>query len=102
MNSLIARIAQVFQTFRSHRLRSFLTTLGIIIGVTTVIAILSLMEGLNRSVAKQIQNLGSDLIYLQKFTWVQTGQQDYEKLAQRSDLLPEDAEAISKLPSVEI
>src|SRR4030042_695917 len=102
MNSLIARVAQVFQTFRSHRLRAFLTTLGIIIGVTTVIAILSLIEGLNRSVAKQIQNLGSDLIYLQKFTWVQTGQQDYEKLAQRSDLLPEDAEAISKLPSVEI
>ncbi len=102
MNDLINRISQSFQTFRSHRLRSFLTTLGIIIGVTTVIAVLSLIEGLNRSVARQIQNLGSDLIYLQKFTWVQTGHQNYEKLAQRPDLLPEDADAISRLPSVEI
>ncbi len=102
MRDIFDKIAISFQTFRSHRLRSFLTTLGIIIGVTTVIAILSLIEGLNRSVAEQVQSIGSDLIFLQKFTWVSTGHRDLEKLANRPDLTPDDAEAISKLPSVEI
>jgi putative ABC transport system permease protein len=102
MTNFLAKIALSFQTFRTHRLRSFLTTLGIIIGVTTVIAILSLIEGLNRSVAEQVQSIGSDLIFLQKFSWISTGHRDLDKLASRPDLTPEDAEAITKLPSVEI
>jgi putative ABC transport system permease protein len=102
MTELLSRVLLSFQTFRTHKMRSFLTTLGIIIGVTTVIAILSLIEGLNRSIAEQIQSIGSDLIYLQKFTWVSTGERDLDKLANRPDLLPDDAEALTKLPSVEI
>ncbi|UCC12608.1 MAG: ABC transporter permease [candidate division WOR-3 bacterium] len=102
MISIFGKITLSFQTFRTHKLRSFLTTLGIVIGVMTVIAILSLIEGLNRSVAEQIQSLGSDLIYLQKFTWVSTGHRDLEKLANRPDLIPDDAIAITKLASVEI
>jgi putative ABC transport system permease protein len=102
MTSVFGKIALSLQTFKNHRLRSFLTTLGIIIGVTTVIAILSLIEGLNRTVSEQVQALGSDLIYVQKFTWISTGHRDLDKLAERPDLLPEDAEAIGKLASIEI
>jgi putative ABC transport system permease protein len=102
MIEILAKIALSFQTFKTHRLRSVLTALGIIIGVTTVIAILSLIEGLNNSVAEQVKSIGSDLIFLQKFTWVSTGHRDLEKLADRPDLTPDDAVAITKLPSVEI
>jgi putative ABC transport system permease protein len=102
MIDLLPKISLSFQTFKTHKMRSFLTTLGIIIGVTTVIAILSLIEGLNRSIAEQIQSIGSDLIYLQKYTWVSTGERDVEKLADRPDLYPEDADAIKKLASIEI
>lgn len=102
MISFFREIVLSFQTFKAHRLRSFLTTLGIIIGVTTVIAILSLMEGLNRAVSEQVQSIGSDLIFLQKFSWISTGHQDLDKLASRPDLVPDDAVAITKLPSVEI
>jgi putative ABC transport system permease protein len=102
MTNVFGKITESFLTFKTHRLRSFLTILGIIIGVTTVIAILSLIEGLNRAVSEQVQSIGSDLIFLQKFTWINTGQQDLDKLADRPDLTPDDAKAISKLPSVEI
>jgi putative ABC transport system permease protein len=102
MVNILNKISLSFQTFKTHKMRSFLTTLGIVIGVMTVIAILSLIEGLNRSVAEQIQSLGSDLIYLQKFSWISTGgPRDLDKLAERPDLTPEDAEKISQLPSVE-
>ena len=99
---VIGKIALSFQTFRTHRLRSFLTTLGIIIGVTTVIAILSLIEGLNRSVAQQVQSIGSDLIFLAKYPMVVTGPRNVEEIATRPDLTPDDAEAISMLPSVDV
>ncbi len=89
------------QTFRSHKMRSFLTTLGIIIGVTTVIAILSLIEGLNQSVAKQIRSIGSDLIFVTKYSMVRMGPTDFEAIAKRPDLTPDDALALRQLPSVE-
>ncbi|MBE0433554.1 ABC transporter permease [candidate division WOR-3 bacterium] len=102
MNDLLGKIALSFQTFKTHRLRSFLTALGIIIGVSTVIAILSLIEGLNRSVAEQIQSIGSDLIFLTKHPMVMAGPQNIEEIASRPDLTPDDALAIRELPSVEM
>jgi len=90
-----------FQTFRSHRMRSFLTMLGIIIGVSTVIAILSLIDGLNRSVASQINSLGSNTITVAKFQYGM-GRADFEQIQRRRDLTMDDAEAIKKLPSVRL
>ncbi|UCG90928.1 MAG: ABC transporter permease [candidate division WOR-3 bacterium] len=102
MTNIIGKITLSFQTFKAHRLRSFLTTLGIIIGVTTVIAILSLIEGLNRSVASQIQSIGSDLVFLQKHPMVMAGPRNLEEIANRPDLTPDDAEAITRLSSVDV
>lgn len=102
MTDLLGKISLTLQTFKTHRLRSFLTALGIIIGVSTVIAILSLIDGLNRSVAAQIQAIGSDLVFLQKYPMVMAGPQNIEEIAKRPDLTPDDAQAISELPSVEI
>ena len=102
MNELLIKVSLSLQTFKTHRLRSFLTALGIIIGVSTVIAILSLIEGLNRSVAEQIQSIGSDLVFLSKSPMVMAGPRNIEEIANRPDLTPEDAEAISQLPSVDV
>jgi putative ABC transport system permease protein len=102
VNEVLIKISLSLQTFRTHRLRSFLTALGIIIGVSTVIAILSLIEGLNRSVAEQIQSIGSDLVFLSKSPIVLAGPQNIEEIADRPDLTPDDALAISELPSVDI
>jgi putative ABC transport system permease protein len=102
MNDFWIKISLSLQTFKTHRLRSFLTALGIIIGVSTVIAILSLIEGLNRSVAEQIQSIGSDLVFLTKHPMVMAGPQNIEEIASRPDLTPDDAVAISELPSVEV
>ncbi|MEO0114982.1 MAG: ABC transporter permease [candidate division WOR-3 bacterium] len=89
-----------FETFRSHRLRSFLTILGIVIGVMTVITILSLIQGLNASVESQIQSLGSNTIFVQKFSWGMGSRFDIDELRKRKELTLEDAEAIAKLPAV--
>jgi len=48
-------------TLRAHKLRSFLTLLGVILSVMTLVAVMSLVHGLNRYVAERIANLGSNV-----------------------------------------
>jgi putative ABC transport system permease protein len=59
-----------FDALVSHRLRTFLTTLGIVIGVTTVIAIVAIIQGLNRSFSEQISQVGANTLYIQRWPWV--------------------------------
>jgi len=88
------------ETFRTHRMRSFLTALGIIIGVMTVIAIVSLIQGMNYEVEKQISSLGSNTIYVQKFSFGM-GRLDWDEINKRPNLTMEDALAISQLPAID-
>ncbi len=58
------------QSLTGARLRSALTTLGIVIGVTTVIAIVAIIQGLNKSFESQIQLLGAHTLYVDKWKWL--------------------------------
>jgi putative ABC transport system permease protein len=90
-------------SLRHHKSRSVLTALGIVIGVTTVIAILSLLEGLNRTIDEQFSALGTKTIYVQKMELnfgSGPGRLDFDKIAKRPDLTIEDAEAIENLESI--
>ena len=51
---------------RSHKMRSALTILGVVIGVMTVIAIAAIISGLNASFAKQVGSLGSNIVTVQR------------------------------------
>lgn len=62
-------------SIKANKLRSILTTLGIIIGVTTVIAVVSTIQGINKKVSSTFSSLGADVIYIQKFPWVMGGPQ---------------------------
>ncbi len=66
-----ARIALLSLT--AHRLRTVLTTLGIGIGVATLLAIVGIIQGLNTSFQKQLENLGPATLYVSKRPWVQMG-----------------------------
>ena len=55
-------------SIRSHRMRSFLTMLGVIIGVASVICIVSLLQGLTRSVMNEFQGFGGNALQIQAET----------------------------------
>ncbi len=82
-------------TLRSHRLRSVLTTLGIMIGVMTVIGMLALIDGLNNRVASQLAAIGSNTLYVQKRPWVLSRRERVE-VRKRPNLIVEDAEVIEE------
>ncbi len=81
------------ESIRAHKMRSFLTTLGIVIGVMTVIAMVSVIQGLNQTIAGEIEKVGSSLIMVQKYEAVRMGNISEEE-RQRKDLSIDDAEAI--------
>ncbi|NNE68575.1 MAG: FtsX-like permease family protein [Pyrinomonadaceae bacterium] len=55
-------------SLRSHKLRSFLTLLGIIFGVATVIVVVSVIEGFNAYVDEKIANIGTNAFSVQKYS----------------------------------
>ena len=64
MYLLIESVRSALASIRAHRLRSFLTALGIIIGVASVITVVSLIQGLSNSVSAQFSSLGGDALTL--------------------------------------
>ena len=82
-------------SLRTHKLRSFLTVLGIIIGVMTVIGMVSVVQGLNKSFMRELQSVGSDIIMVMKFEPAQMGRMT-EEMRTRKDLTLDDAKALDE------
>lgn len=59
---ILQTIKIAFRSILDNKLRSFLTMLGIIIGVTSVIALVSIGQGTTSKVTEQIQSMGSNLL----------------------------------------
>jgi putative ABC transport system permease protein len=79
---------------KANKLRAFLTLLGIIVGVTTVIGIVSLTDGLDEAFGEQISSLGSDVLYVQKFSWFD--REGWEKYRNRKDLTMKEVNALKE------
>ncbi len=79
----------------ANRLRSFLTTLGIVIGVTTVIAIVAIVQGLNASFEAQIGNLGAHTVYVQKWAWFMN-RDAWIEMRNRKDIGRAELEAVER------
>lgn len=89
-----------FATIRANKLRSALTILGVSVGVLTVLSMVSIIQGLNKTFAEQIESLGSNTIFINKFNPSFSPQRTQEEI-QRKELTLADAESIaSESPSV--
>ena len=69
-------------TLRTHKLRSFLTLLGIILAVMTLLGVMSVVSGLNLYVADKIANLGANSFLVNKFGII-TNFDDFTKAQKR-------------------
>ena len=76
-------------SIRAHGFRSFLTALGIVIGVASVIAMVSIIQGLSYTIGQQFQGLGSNSVTVQSYTAFEDQLQ-----GRRARLTPEDLDLI--------
>jgi putative ABC transport system permease protein len=61
-------LRSAMSSIRAHRLRSFLTMLGVIIGVSSVICVIALVQGLSSTISQQLEGLGSSTLTLRAET----------------------------------
>jgi putative ABC transport system permease protein len=93
-------VGLALDALRRNPLRSFLTILGIVIGVSTVIAISAVVNGLNSNVIGSVEALGSNIVICYRFSWATLGRLPAEVI-QRKELKAEWAEDLAKLPYVQ-
>jgi putative ABC transport system permease protein len=74
-------LAISWSAIRANKLRSVLTTLGIVIGIVTVTLMGTAIEGLNRAFLKSISDIGADVLYVDRYSWfIQTHQEWLEAM----------------------
>ena len=89
-------------TLRSNKLRSFLTVIGVIIGVVTVMLIASIISGIDTAFTKEVESFGTRSMYISKYNpGIHVGRLSREE-RMRKHLTYDDAIALSKLPTVEV
>ena len=94
--NILESIKLALDAIWAHKLRSFLTLLGVIFGVATVIVVVSLIEGFNKYVDEKIANIGTNAFSLQKFSIEDFSSLDnYEKARRRNkDVTIDDLNAL--------
>ena len=89
-------------TLRTNKMRSALTVLGVVIGITAIVGMTSLIRGFDESLRDSIRELGPDTVFLSKISLISlSGGGEFDDLLRRPNLTIGDAQAIEKLaPSV--
>ena len=97
--NLLAEIREGFgiswDAIRANKMRSVLTTLGIVIGIVTVTLMGATITGLDRAFIQSISALGADVFYVQRFNWMTHTQEDWLKEQKRRPITITEAEALA-------
>jgi putative ABC transport system permease protein len=103
--SLLGEVLRMaLETIRTNKMRSALTILGVVIGITSIVGMTSLIRGFDESLRDSIRTLGPNTIILSKLSIMSiSGGGEFDDLMRRPNLTIDDAKAIEKLaPSVDI
>src|SRR6476620_6076551 len=98
------RLAAIWEAFRvatsslrTNKLRTSLTLMGIVVGVTAVIAVVTIIKGLDKTVAQTFSSQGSTVFTISKSPQISKSREEFVKFNRRKDVTHEDAEAIRRL-----
>ena len=87
-----------FRAIRANKLRSVLTTLGIIIGIFAVTGMATAIDGLNSAFERSAKAFGTDVMYVQKWPWVSND--DFDMMRNRPDMKVEYAPVLERRASL--
>ncbi|MEC7768892.1 MAG: ABC transporter permease [Acidobacteriota bacterium] len=100
--ALFSEIASMaFGTLRANKMRSALTIVGVVIGITAIVGMTSLVRGFDRSFRAMVETLGPNTIFVAKFSGLSfMSGKEFLDLIRRPNLTPNDALALERLDSV--
>lgn len=92
---------QAIDIVRVHRMRSGLLILGVAIGITTILMMVTVLSGLSRKISRDLVSARKPYVYVQRIDLMVSGENAEEQM-RRKPLLPEDAEELARLcPSLD-
>jgi len=101
-SDIYENLKMALATLRTNKLRSALTVVGVVIGVWTVMAIASIISGIDLAVTKEIESFGTRSIIITRYeTGIHIGRRSREE-RMRKELTYDDAMALRNLPAVEL
>src|ERR1043166_239559 len=100
-SDILENLWMALATLRANKLRSFLTVIGVIIGVVTVMLIASIIAGFDLAVTKEVESFGTRSMYISKYNaGIHVGRLSREE-RMRKPLTYDDAIDLAKLPALE-
>ncbi len=84
-------------SLRANKMRTALTLVGIVVGVAAVIAVVTIIQGLDNKVASTFSSQGSTVFTISKRPQIIRSREEFIKFNKRKDVTHEDAEAIGRL-----
>src|SRR5512137_500852 len=83
-----------WSAIRANKMRSILTTLGIVIGIVTVTLMGTAITGLNRAFLKNISFIGADVLYVDRFDWFVNSHEAWMRMQKRRPVTEAHATAL--------
>jgi putative ABC transport system permease protein len=84
-----------WDAIRANKLRSMLTTLGVVIGVVTVTLMATAINGVNRALITSVSALGSDVLYAMRIDWFIRSHEEWLKVSKRRPIRLAQVEAVA-------
>ena len=89
-------LAISWSAIRANKLRSGLTTLGIVIGIVTVTLMGTAIEGLNNTFLNSISSIGADVLYVDRFGWLIQSREEWINAMKNPSVKLEEAEILER------
>ena len=89
-------LAISWSAIRANKLRSVLTTLGIVIGIVTVTLMGTAIEGMNHSFMNSISSIGADVLYVDRSSWFIQSQQEWLNAMKNPDISLDEVDALQR------
>lgn len=104
LSTSLFRLTAIWEAFlvalgslRQNKLRTALTLIGIVVGVSAVIAVVTIIQGLDNKVATTFSSQGSTVFTISKRPQIIRSREEFVKFNKRKNVTHEDAEAIARL-----
>ena len=96
LTPIIESFAVAINSLRANKLRTALTLIGVVVGVASVIAVVTIIKGLDQTVASTFSSQGSTVFTVSRMPQIITSREDFVKFNRRKNIAQEDAEAIMR------
>lgn len=100
--TIITGISQSFVELKGNKLRTFLSLLGVTIGIFCIIAVLTVLDSMKDNIRKEMSTLGNDVMYIGRWPWMdEGGEYKWWEFWRRPSMTPAELRAVEQVRNVD-